>query len=93
MSWSVFKSSLLISMQSNAYGNDIIGFAKNFTNLYDATIKTGGDTINKIPLSKGNKELIYTSNKSQTELVERRLKWHGFSQYFQGKFLKYYLES
>ena len=58
MSWSVFKSSLLISMQSNAYGNDIIGFAKNFTNLYDATIKTGGDTMNKIPLSKGNKELM-----------------------------------
>lgn len=44
-------------------------------------------------LFKGNKELIYTSNKSQTESVERRLKWHGFSQYFQGKFLKYYLES
>lgn len=44
-------------------------------------------------LFKGNKELIYTSNKSQTELVERRLKWYGFSQYFQGKFLKYYLES
>jgi hypothetical protein len=44
-------------------------------------------------LFKGNKELIYASNKSLVESIERRLKWHGFSQYFQDKFLKYYLES
>ena len=41
-------------------------------------------------LLKGDKELIYTSNKSVVESIEKRLKWLGFSQYFQDKFLKYY---
>jgi hypothetical protein len=58
MSWSTFKSILLPAMQSNAYGNDINGFAKTFTMAYDTAVKGGGDTINKIPIMKGNTELM-----------------------------------
>jgi UDP-glucose 4-epimerase len=34
-----------------------------------------------------------SSNKALTESIETKFKWYGFSQYFQGKFLKYYVES
>lgn len=42
---------------------------------------------------KGNKEQVYNSNKGTTISIEQNLKWSGFTQYFQDKFLKYYLES
>jgi hypothetical protein len=58
MSWGTFKSTLLPAMQSNVYGNDISGFAKTFTIAYDLAVKSGGDTINKIPIIKGNTELM-----------------------------------
>lgn len=41
----------------------------------------------------GNKEQVYKSNKSSAVAIEQNLKWYGFSQYFQDKFLKYYVES
>lgn len=42
---------------------------------------------------KGNKEQIYKTNKGLISLIERDQKWYGFTQWFQDKFLKYYLES
>lgn len=44
-------------------------------------------------LIKGNKEQVFNSNKGTAISIEQNLKWAGFSQYFQDKFLKYYLES
>jgi len=41
----------------------------------------------------GNKEQVYKSNKASAIAIEQNLKWYGFSQYFQDKFLKYYVES
>jgi hypothetical protein len=54
MSWTTFKSTLLPAMQSNLFGNNINGFAKAFTTAYDIAIKSGKETINPIPLLKGN---------------------------------------
>lgn len=41
---------------------------------------------------KGNKEQTYKANKGLISLIERDQKWYGFTQWFQDKFLKYYLE-
>jgi hypothetical protein len=45
-------------MQSNVYGNNIAGFAKTFAMAYDIAIKSGKETINPIPLFKGNTSLM-----------------------------------
>lgn len=58
MSWGTFKSTLLPLMQSNAYGADLEKFAAIFTLAYDVAIKSGGDTINGVPLMKGNVALM-----------------------------------
>ena len=42
---------------------------------------------------QGNKNTVYVSNQASVYSIEKKLQWHGFSQYFQGQFLKYYLES
>jgi hypothetical protein len=42
---------------------------------------------------KGNKELVYRSNKGTVLSIEQNLKWYGFSQYFKDNYTKYYLES
>jgi len=71
MSWNTFKSSLLPAMQSHVYGNNIAGFSKLFTTSYDITIKTGFDSLNKVPLAKGNTILMestLTSLLLQTQL-------------------------
>jgi hypothetical protein len=58
MSWNTFKSTLLPSMQSNVYGNNIAGFSKLFTTSYDIAIKSGFDSLNKVPLALGNTVLM-----------------------------------
>lgn len=40
----------------------------------------------------GTKEQVYKANKSNVSIIETQQKWHGFSQYFKDKYLKYYLE-
>jgi hypothetical protein len=40
---------------------------------------------------KGDKEQVYKTNKTFVQLIEQRQKWYGFTQFFQDKFLKYYL--
>lgn len=54
MSWSVFKATLLPAMQSQAFGNNMAGFAKSFALAYDTAIKAGKETVSPIPLMKGN---------------------------------------
>jgi hypothetical protein len=61
MAWSVFKTTLLSSMQTNAFGNNTSGFARAFTNSYDFAVKSGFDIINKVPLAKGNNELMQST--------------------------------
>lgn len=40
---------------------------------------------------QGDKNSVYASNQSSVYLVEKNQNWYGFSQYFKGDFLKYYL--
>jgi hypothetical protein len=71
MSWQLFKSTLLPVMESKVFGNDISSFSKTFTNAYDIAIRTGGDTINRIPVMNGNvliMESTLTSLLLQTQL-------------------------
>jgi hypothetical protein len=42
---------------------------------------------------KGDKEKIFKANKGLISLIEQQDRWYGFTQWFQDKFLKYYLES
>jgi|688.fasta_scaffold165919_2 hypothetical protein len=42
---------------------------------------------------QGNQTQVFNSNKATVQSIEQNLKWHGFTQYFQDKFLKYYLAS
>lgn len=41
----------------------------------------------------GNEEQVYKTNKTFVQSIEQRQKWYGFTQYFQDRFLKYYLGS
>jgi hypothetical protein len=40
---------------------------------------------------QGDKNQVYASNQSSVYSVEKNQSWYGFSQYFKGDFLKYYL--
>jgi len=42
---------------------------------------------------QGNKNTVYASNQASVYSIEKNLQWYGFSQYFKGDFLKYYLGS
>jgi hypothetical protein len=42
--------------------------------------------------TQGDKNTVYASNQSTVYLVEKTQTWYGFSQYFKGDFLKYYLD-
>lgn len=79
MSWNTFKSTLLPAMQSNAFGNNIAGFAKTFTLAYDIAVKSGKETISPIPLMRGNASAMeaqivalmsQTQNSNSTTLLD-----------------------
>ena len=42
---------------------------------------------------KGNQNQVFNSNKGSVTVIEQQKNWYGFTQWFQDKFLKYYLES
>lgn len=42
---------------------------------------------------QGNQTQVFNSNKATVQAIETNAQWNGFSQYFQDKFLKYYLGS
>lgn len=61
MSWTNFKNRILLNMQTNAFGKDIDGFAKEFTSAYDIAIKSGFDIIHNVSVVKGNTDLMETT--------------------------------
>ena len=42
---------------------------------------------------QGNQNQVFLSNKATVQALEQNIPWPGFTQYFQDKFLKYYLGS
>jgi len=42
---------------------------------------------------QGNQTQVYNSNKVTVQAIETNARWNGFSQYFQEKYLKYYISS
>jgi hypothetical protein len=40
---------------------------------------------------QGNQTQVFNSNKATVQAIEQNARWYGFTQYFQNKFLKYYL--
>jgi hypothetical protein len=42
---------------------------------------------------QGDQTQVFNSNKATVQALEQNLPWYGFTQYFQGNFLKYYLGS
>lgn len=58
MSWKIFLDNL-VSFHNNPESiNDIDTVAKKWADEYDAAVKRGGDTINKIKVQRGNKEIM-----------------------------------
>ena len=56
MSWQIFKDNILRYANNPDAIQDIDTIAKVFATEYDAAIKRGGDTINKIAVKQGNVE-------------------------------------
>lgn len=55
MPWSSFENSMETLMKNHAYGKDMDGWAKQFTNAYHLAILSGGDLLNNIKILKPNK--------------------------------------
>jgi hypothetical protein len=58
MSWEIFKNNILAKANNPESIKDIDTVAKLYATEYDACIKRGGDTINKVALKKGNTEIM-----------------------------------
>lgn len=58
MSWEIFKKSILLRANSPETIKDIDTVAKLWATEYDAAIKRGGDTVNKVAVKKGNIEIM-----------------------------------
>lgn len=64
MSWQSFKNNMVSFYDKPENISDIDKVAKKWADEYDAVIKSGGDTINKIKIQSGNKanmELLFKS--------------------------------
>jgi hypothetical protein len=69
---------------------------ETYTQLNSKNPQIAWDLYNPISLIwqiTGNKNQVYASNRASAIAIEQNLKWYGFFQYFQDKFLKYYVES
>ena len=55
MSWQIFKDNMVSFYDNPENISDIDKVAKKWADEYDAAIKRGGDTINKIKIQNGNK--------------------------------------
>lgn len=58
MSWEIFKQNILRRANNPDSIKDIDTVAKLWATEYDACIKRGGDTINRVALKKGNVEIM-----------------------------------
>lgn len=58
MSWEIFKQNILVRANNPDSIKDIDTVAKLWATEYDACIKRGGDTLNKVAIKKGNVEIM-----------------------------------
>jgi hypothetical protein len=58
MSWEIFKNNILAKANNPESIKDIDTVAKLYATEYDACMKRGGDTINRVALKKGNIEIM-----------------------------------
>jgi hypothetical protein len=58
MSWEIFKTNILAKANNPDSIKDIDTVAKLWATEYDACMKRGGDTINRVALKKGNVEIM-----------------------------------
>lgn len=58
MSWQIFKDNILRAANSPEGIGSLDSIAELYASEYDAAIKRGGDTINHIPLMKGNTDAM-----------------------------------
>lgn len=58
MSWEIFKQNILSRANNPDSIKDIDTVAKLWATEYDACMKRGGDTINRVAIKKGNTELM-----------------------------------
>jgi len=58
MSWEIFKQNILAKANNPDSIKDIDTVAKLYATEYDAAIKRGGDTINRVAVKKGNTEIM-----------------------------------
>jgi hypothetical protein len=58
MSWEIFKKNILARANNPDSIKDIDTVAKLWATEYDACMKRGGDTINRVAINKGNTEIM-----------------------------------
>lgn len=58
MSWQTFKDNMKRVMDSPQSIGGIEDFAKTFADSYDSAVKQGGDLLFRVPLQRGNKDLL-----------------------------------
>jgi hypothetical protein len=69
MSWQSFKENMKRVMDSPQSIGGIEDFAKTFADSYDSAVKQGGDLLFRVPLQRGNKDLL--------ELYAKLALWKG----------------
>jgi hypothetical protein len=67
MSWETFKQNILRVANNPQSINDIDIVAKTYATEYDAAVKRGGDTVNGIPIERGNVQIMEQIFKSALE--------------------------
>lgn len=70
MPWNSFESTMEQLMSNHAYGKDMDGWAKQFTNNYHFAILSGGDLINGIKVLKPNKAGMESTLKAKLKSVQ-----------------------
>jgi hypothetical protein len=58
MSWETFKQNILRVANNPQSIDDIDIVAETYANEYDAAVKRGGDTINGVPIQRGNVQIM-----------------------------------
>lgn len=56
--WSIYKVNILRVCQSMQYKNNPSGFANYLALEYENALRRGGDTLNGVPILKGNRQLF-----------------------------------
>jgi hypothetical protein len=58
MSFKIFKQNMLLYMQNQQGIDSYESFATRLTNEYDSLIRRGAQTVNNVPIQRGNKQLM-----------------------------------